>query len=148
MQIRGLVALVLTTVVATGFSTYASAGALSGVSANSATTRTWGFNSADLCGTGQGNPNSSADIEALGGQFDLDTTYWDHRGGVEADGVSSSLLNVTLLTGTWGSKNITASWTLAAGFWQTFGKAVFTSHVGAGSHANLKKACASGLFYA
>jgi hypothetical protein len=140
MKIRGLVALVLTTAVATGFSTFASAGALSCVSTNGVTTRTWGFNSADSCGTGQGNPNSSADIEALGGQFNLGATDWDPRGGINAPaegGDGSSWLDVTLLTGTWGGKNITASWTLATGFWQTFGKAVFTVHVGAGSHANL-----------
>ncbi|MES2626838.1 MAG: PEP-CTERM sorting domain-containing protein [Pseudomonadota bacterium] len=136
MKIRGLVALVLTTAVATGFSSFASAGALSCVSTNGATTRTWGFNSADSCGTGEGNPNSSADIESLGGSFDLGATDWDHRDGLAANG-SGSLLTVNLVTGTWGGKDITATWSLAAGFWETFGKAVFTVHVGGGSHANL-----------
>jgi hypothetical protein len=140
MNHRSLVALVLTSVMTTGFSTHASAGAISctSVSTNAAhTTRAWGFDSADSCGTGEGNPNSSADIEALGGSFSLGAEDWAKQGGITKDGDGSSWLNVNLLTGTWAGKSITAAWTLAAGFWDTFGMAVFSVHVGNGSHADL-----------
>lgn len=140
MKNRSLVALILTSVIATAFSTYASAGAISctSVSTNAAaTTRTWDFNSADFCGTGEGNPNSSADIEALGGGFDLGAQDWTQRGSIALGGDASALLNVSLLTGNWGDKSVTATWTLATGFWDTFGKAVFSVHVGAGSHPDL-----------
>jgi hypothetical protein len=137
MKIRSLVALVLTTAVATGFSTFASAGAMSCVDTNGPTTRTWGFDSADACDTGEGNPNSSSDIEGLGGLFDLGATDWNHEGGIANSGDTSGWLNVNLVTGNWGDKNITAEWTLGAGFWETFGMAVFTVHVGGGSHADL-----------
>lgn len=140
MNNRSLVALVLTSVMATGFSTYASAGSIScsSTSSNTAgTTRTWGFDSADFCNTGEGNPNSSSDIEGLGGVFNLGAEDWAKQGGITKDGDGSSWLNVTLLTGTWGSKEITATWTLATGFWDTFGKAVFSVHVGEASHPEL-----------
>jgi hypothetical protein len=141
MKNRSLVALVLTSVMATGFSTYASAGAIScqSVSSNTAhTTRTWGFDSADACGHGEGNPNSSADIEALGGSFSLASEDWVHQGGISKDGDGSSWLNVSLLPGSsWGGKSISATWTLATGFWDTFGMAVFSVHVGGGSHPDL-----------
>lgn len=132
MKNRSRVALVFTSVIATAFSTYASAGAISctSVSTNAAaTTRTWGLDSADVCGTGEGNPNSSSDIEGLGGVFNLGADNWTKQGG--------SLLNVSLTTGNWGDKSATGTWTLAAGFWNTFGKAVFSVHVGAGSHPDL-----------
>jgi hypothetical protein len=86
-----------------------------------------------------GNPNSSADIEALGGQFNLGATDWDYRGGIDSIGDGSALLNIILLTGTWTEKNITASWELAAGFWQTYGTAVFSVHAGGGNHPNLSE---------
>lgn len=135
MKNRGLVALALTTFLATGFSSYASAGALSCADTISTTTRTWSFNSADACGTGQGNPNASSDIEGLGGVFNPGADNWPMDNAITQAGDPSAFLNVSLLTGAWGSTNITATWTLAAGFWQIFGKAVFSVHVGNGSEA-------------
>lgn len=79
-------------------------------------TRTWTFNSAGACDTGGGNPNSSADIEGLGGVFDLGSDNWAHNNGIDQSGDTSSWLNISLTSGTWGGKNISATWTLAAGF--------------------------------
>ncbi len=144
MKNRSLVALALTSVMAIGFSTYASADSIScfDKSTDLKTIRTWGFDSADSCGTGEGNPNSTGDIEGLGGQFDLTSGIWTKRGDVTKNGDASSWLNVALTSGTWGddesedasSKVVTGTWALAAGFWETFGSAVFSVHVGHGSH--------------
>ncbi len=96
--------------------------------------RTWVFDSAEACGTGQGNPNSSSDIENLGGLFDLPAgSEWTKRGDVTESGDNSSWLDVMLTSGSWGGKDIEATWSLAAGFWDTFSQAVFTVHVGHGS---------------
>ncbi len=138
MKHRNLAAFALTSVIATGFSTYASAGAMScsDLSSNNITSRTWGFDSADACGHGEGNPNDSGMIQALGSPFN--ESIWDYQGGVDKDIDDSSWLNVTLDPGSsWGSANITATWTLAPTFWATFGKAVFTVHVGHASHPDL-----------
>ena len=131
MKNRGLLALALTTFI--GFSSYASAGAMSCGDSAGTTTRTWSFNSAAACGHGEGNPQFSSDIENLGGLFNLgNSADWTLANGISKDGDSSAWLNVSLLTGNWGDKDITATWTLAAGFWQAFGNAVFTVHVGQG----------------
>lgn len=137
MKIRGLIALGFTALVATGFSTFASAGAVNCSDTNGATSRSWSFNSADACGHGEGNPSSSAEIEGLGGVFDLGATDWAKQGGISKDGDGSAWLNISLVSGDWGDKVITANWTLAADFWQNFGKAVFSVHVGGGSHEGL-----------
>ncbi|GAB3288116.1 MYXO-CTERM sorting domain-containing protein [Parahaliea aestuarii] len=101
-------------------------------------TREWSFDSAEACGTGKGNPNSSADIEGLGGVFDLPGSgVWTKRGDVTDNGDDSDWLNVSLTSGNWGDKDIEATWTLAAGFWDTFGLGVFTVHVGHGPTDNL-----------
>ncbi|MFV0293914.1 MAG: hypothetical protein ACK5II_12175 [Paracoccus sp. (in: a-proteobacteria)] len=91
-------------------------------------TRTWTFDSADACDTGPGNPNASADLEALAPAGFHQS--WDEQGRVADTGDTSSYLDIVLISGTWGEKNIDATWSLSAGFWDLFGAAVFTVHVG------------------
>jgi hypothetical protein len=91
-------------------------------------TRTWTFDSATACGTGPGNPNNSSDITALGGDFA--GTTWTKEGDVTGLGDNSSLLNVALTSGSWGTTDIQATWTLVANFWSLYEEAVFTVHVG------------------
>lgn len=114
-----------------GYHSATQAALMSCDSSGSGYTRTWTFDSAEACGTGPGNPNSSSDLEALGGDFDLTAPdTWTKQGDVTDSGDNSDWLNVTLTSGTWGEKDIEATWTLAPGFWDTFSLGVFTVHVG------------------
>lgn len=135
--------------IALGVTSYASAVPLTctDVSGNTITTRTWNFDSGVAlgCGTGEGNPNASSDIEALGGQFDLTAPLvWTKQGGINNGSGEGSPPSVGTDSSTWlnitisgAEKNVTGTWTLAAGFWNNFNNAVFSVHVGGGSHATL-----------
>jgi PEP-CTERM motif len=90
--------------------------------------RTWTLGDASACSTGPGNPNSSGDITGLGGSFAGET--WTKRGDVAGIGDNSSLLDVALLNGTWGTQPADGTWTLASNFWSLYGSAVITIHVG------------------
>jgi hypothetical protein len=91
--------------------------------------RTWEVTNSDVCDTGPGNPNSSDDLEDLGGAFDDRT--WTKRGDVTSNGDFSSLLNVSLNPGSrWGRPNVSGTWTLTPNFWLQYGNAVITIHVG------------------
>jgi len=90
--------------------------------------RTWTLGDASACNTGPGNPNSSTDITNLGGAFAGET--WTKRGDVTGSADSSSLLDVSLLSGTWGDQPVSGTWSLASNFWSLYGSAVITTHVG------------------
>ncbi|MES2626274.1 MAG: PEP-CTERM sorting domain-containing protein [Pseudomonadota bacterium] len=130
MKNHNLIAIAVTAALSMGISSFATAVPLECSSSGSGIDRTWTFDAADACGTGPGNPNSSADIEALGGVFDLGADDWANDDTITTSGGSSDWLTVTLTSGSWGGKDIEATWELADNFWENFGMAVFTVHVG------------------
>jgi hypothetical protein len=95
--------------------------------------RTWTLGEATACGTGPSNPSSSADINTVdvdvGAAADFAGT-WVKEGDVTQEGDLSSLLNVSLTSGTWGNQPVAGTWTLVANFWSMYSGAVITIHVG------------------
>ncbi len=92
------------------------------------------LSSATICGTGNGELNSGAGVNAaLGTGF-----AWTKEGQISPGGGTGSnsddLLTITLLTGSWGGNTgITGTWNIAPSFWNTYGMAAITMHVGNGS---------------
>lgn len=57
---------------------------------------------------------------------------WDAAGELNgADGTNGSL-TVEVTSGSWGAGDVTADWFIDAGFWDLFGSAVISAHVGQG----------------
>jgi hypothetical protein len=108
------------------------ANAIQCTSSGSGVLRTWNLSPADDCGTGPGNPTTSAEIETalFGSTAGADFTK---RGDISNTGNTSTLLNITLNPGSsWGGKNVSGTWTLDPNFWFTYGEAVIHIHVGGG----------------
>lgn len=118
--------------VAVGLLASSSANAMQCQSTGNGYTRTWDVSPAVDCGTGPGNPNSSADIEAALGISVSDYTF---LGDIKSTGDTIAALNVTVTPG-WGGNNASGTWTLLQSFWFTYGEAVISIHVG-GNPQNL-----------
>lgn len=127
--------LLMTATLATGFSLPALAGSPTCESGNGTTLRHWMVVNAYACEKGKGNPEVSADIEAVGSPFDFDS--WKLEDGITPEGDTSAWLDVEFIAGDWNEGSIFATWELAPGFWDQHGVAVFTLHVGDGSEESL-----------
>lgn len=94
--------------------------------------RTASLGSAEVGATGDGNPQ----VGDINGNFP-GLAPWTHVGATSLDdGLSTGGLTITFTTGTWGAQSVTGTWSIDPSFWSTYGDAVITMHVGAGSVAN------------
>jgi hypothetical protein len=84
------------------------------------------LDSAELCETGDGNPNAT-DIPA-GWSSDA----WTDQGHI-AGGTSDDFLSVVFNSGSWGGGDFNLTWSIAEEFWETFANAVISIHVGNGN---------------
>jgi len=88
-------------------------------------TRAITFTNASQCAMGDGSGTTSAsDVAGVFGQT------WVNNGSLTANGTDG------LLTGTstgWGSAPVSGTWQLAANYWDTYGSAVISIHVGNGN---------------
>lgn len=91
--------------------------------------RTWTLTASNSCGMGEGN----ADEAGIKGLFP--TTDWTRLGDITAASGAdhSAYLDIVLTDGAFGTGGFAkGTWTLTAGFWQTYGEAVISMHVGGG----------------
>lgn len=89
--------------------------------------RTWTLNASNSCGMGEGN----ADNAGILGLFPA--TAWTKLGDITAasGGDNSSFLDIVLTGGAFGTGGFAqGTWTLTSAFWQTYGEAVISLHVG------------------
>jgi hypothetical protein len=135
MRTRSLAALIITTVITLGMSSYINARTLSCDSNDGTTLRHWLLENAYACSPGDGDPSISADIEAVGAPFNFET--WQTEEQITRDVDASASLDIELIVGGWDEKNIFATWQLAPGFWDEHEVAVFSFHVGGESEENL-----------
>lgn len=84
------------------------------------------LDSANGCVPGLGNPMVS-DIDA---NF-ASVTGWSNQGELTDDG-TNQFLSASLTSGSWGSASIAGDWSIDASFWDLFGQAVISMHVGNG----------------
>ncbi|MGI9245936.1 MAG: PEP-CTERM sorting domain-containing protein [Steroidobacteraceae bacterium] len=73
-----------------------------------------------------GTPNAG-DVLAL---FPGDP--WTNEGGLDKNG-TDGFLTVALTSGSWGGQNVAGTWTIGSGFWDLYGEAVLSMHVGNGN---------------
>jgi hypothetical protein len=135
MKIRSLATLIITTLAALGLSSHLNARTLSCDSNDGTTLRHWLLENAYACSPGEGDPSSSADIEAVGAPFNFET--WQTEEEITSDADASESLDIELIVGGWDEKNIFATWQLAPGFWDEHEVAVFSFHVRNPSAENL-----------
>src|SRR5690606_32419436 len=83
----------------------------------------------------KGNPEVSADIEAVGSPFNFDS--WQLEEDITSEHDNSAWLDVEFIAGDWNAGSVFVTWELAPGFWDTHGVAVFSLHVGDGQEASL-----------
>ena len=57
---------------------------------------------------------------------------WSAAGELNGADGSNGYLTVDVTSGSWGSGDVEADWFIAAGFWDLFGSAVISAHVGNG----------------
>ncbi len=84
-----------------------------------------------------GTPGA-ADVKTIFGDpypLDLVKNSWLNEGSLTGDG-SNDLFDVDVSDGdsdTWGNGPLDGTWTIDSSFWQTYGRAVITMHVGNGN---------------
>lgn len=135
MTLRSFAAVLMTATLASLISAPASAGSPTCESGNGTTLRHWMVVNAYACEEGKGNPEVSADIEAVGAPFNFES--WQLDEDITANQDDSEWLNIEFVAGNWNEGSIFATWELAPGFWDTHGVAVITLHVGDRSDESL-----------
>src|SRR5688572_29273795 len=104
MRTRSLATLIMTTAVALTLSSFSNARTLTCESNDGTTLRHWLLDNAYACEPGNGDPGSSADIEAVGAPFNFESWQTSEQitGAVDA----SKSLDIELIVGGWEQKNI------------------------------------------
>jgi hypothetical protein len=88
------------------------------------------LSAATKCVTGDKNPKV-ADINA---GF-TSTTGWTREGELTGNG-TNGFLTASLTSGSWGSSSVARIWEVDSSFWDMFGQAVISIHVGNGNNGN------------
>lgn len=104
-------------------------------SGNGATLRHWMLVNSYACEAGKGNPEHSADIEAVGAPFNFDS--WELVEALSTQEDQSRWLDVEFVVGDWNAGSVFLTWELAPDYWDTHATAVFSVRVGDGQDASL-----------
>jgi hypothetical protein len=118
-----------------GFAASVQASDASCDSGNGITLRRWMLNNSYACEAGNGVPEKSADIEAVGAPFNF--ASWELAEQVSGAGDQSQWLDIEFVVGDWNAGSVFATWELAPGYWDTHETAVFSVYVGDGSDKSL-----------